>query len=94
MSEIVTFRVNKKLKERMARLRQINWSELLRSYAEGIVESEENKAQRVRDLGKMDRAIQQMDRLARVSKGSSWSGSEEVIRWRKKRYSYLTQASR
>ncbi|MEM1726380.1 MAG: hypothetical protein QXP86_01855 [Nitrososphaerota archaeon] len=40
---IASFRVDKKLKARMGRLRHINWSELLRRYVEPVVEQEENK---------------------------------------------------
>ncbi|MGI0081485.1 MAG: hypothetical protein ACRECH_17935 [Nitrososphaerales archaeon] len=91
--EVVTFRVTKRLKERMGRLRHINWSELLRSYAEDMVSREENRIAIVRDPQRIERAIQEMDRLTKVARDSGWVGSEEVIKWRKRRYSYSTQAS-
>ena len=92
MSKIVTFRVTKKLKERMNRLRQINWSELLRATVERSVEEEEERLGPKRDPVRMKGAIAEMDRLAELSVGSKWSGAEEVIKWRRKRYSYLTRA--
>jgi len=92
MSEVVTFRVNRRLKARMEMLRHINWSELLRSYVERVVEDEERRLRPRRDHARMMRAVEEMERLARLAEGTGWLGSEEVIRWRRKRYSYLTPA--
>ena len=92
MSEIVTFRVSKKLKERMGRLRHINWSELLRTTVEKSVHEEEKKLSPRRDPVRMEGAIAEMERLSRLAEGSKWVGAEEVVKWRKKRYSYLTRA--
>ena len=92
MGSIVSFRVDKKLKARMDRLRHINWSELLRRYVESVVEQEERRLRASRDLAAMKRAVEEMDRLAKLCEGSKWIGEEEVIRWRRRRFSYLTQA--
>ena len=92
MSSIVSFRVDKKLKAKMDRLRHINWSELLRRYVKSVVEQEERRLRASRDLAAMKRAVEEMDRLARLCEGSKWIGEEEVIRWRRRRFSYLTQA--
>ncbi len=92
MSEVVTFRVSKSLKTRMNRLRHVNWSELLRRTLEDSVEEEEKRVAPERDPEKMRRGVEEMDRVAKISKGSGWAGAEEVIRWRRERYSYSTQA--
>jgi hypothetical protein len=92
VGNIVTFRVSKTLKERMDKLRHINWSELLRATVERTIDEEERKLDLKRDRVRMKRAVEEMDRLARLAEGSQWIGAEEAIRWRRKRYSYLTQA--
>ena len=92
MSEIVSFRITRKLKQRMSRLRHINWSELLRAAVERSVEEEERKLRPERDPVRVEGAVAEMDRLAGLGEGSKWVGAEEVIRWRKKRYSYSTRA--
>lgn len=89
---VVSFRVNRRLKARMDRLRHINWSELLRRYVESIVEQEEQKLRSRRDPAAIKRAIEEMDRLAKVSAGSGWIAEEEVVKWRGRRFSYLTRA--
>lgn len=89
---IVSFRIDKKLKSRMNRLRHINWSELLRKYVESVVEQEEQKLKPKRDPLVIRKAVEEMDRLAKISEGSEWVAEEEVIKWRRKRFSYLMQA--
>ena|GEM_PF-827170 len=91
MSNVVTVRVSRLLKKRMDRLAHINWSGLIRDFIARTVEEEERKLNRYKDKERMQKAAQEMDRLAELS-GAGWVGSEEVIKWRKKRYSYLTQA--
>ena len=92
MSAIVTFRVSRRLKRRMERLRHINWSELLRSYVRRVVEEEEERLRPKRDLERVKRAVEEMDRIAALTEGSGWIGAEEVIRWRRRRYSYSMRA--
>jgi len=89
---VISFRVDKRLKARIERLRHINWSELLRRYVEAVVEQEERRMRPSKDPEVIKRAIREMDRLAGMSEGSGWMGDEEVVRWRRRRYSYLTQA--
>ncbi|MGQ9469909.1 MAG: hypothetical protein ACUVTD_08875 [Nitrososphaerales archaeon] len=71
MSSIVTFRVKRNLKERMDRLKYINWSKLLKDLIERIVEEEEKR---------MRRAAEEMDSLALFTNGSGWLGSKEVLK--------------
>jgi hypothetical protein len=88
----ISFRVDKRLKARVDRLRHINWSELLRKYVEAVVEQEEQKQRPRRDPLTMKRAVEEMDRLAKITEGSDWIAADEVIKWRRRRFSYLTQA--
>ncbi|MEM2334574.1 MAG: hypothetical protein QXK69_10155, partial [Candidatus Caldarchaeum sp.] len=62
----------KRLKARIDRLRHINWSELLRRYVEAVVEQEERRMKPSKDPESIKRAIQEIDRLAVMSEGSSW----------------------
>ncbi len=59
---------------------------------ETVVEQEEKRLRPRRDPVAIERAIEEMDRLAKLSAGSEFIGEEEVIKWRRKRFSYLTQA--
>lgn len=88
---VISFRVDKRLKARIDRLRHINWSELLRRYVETVVEQEEQRMRSTKDFTAIKRAIEEMDRLAKLSEGSDWIAEEEVVRWRRRRFSYLTQ---
>ncbi|GBC73039.1 hypothetical protein HRbin04_00435 [archaeon HR04] len=91
MDAVVTFRVDKRLKARMDRLKHINWSEMLRRYVEEVVEKEErelsSRKRRRRDVSLLKRAAEEMDRLAKLSAGAEWIGEEEVRRWRRRRFS-------
>ncbi|MEM2747359.1 MAG: hypothetical protein QXQ48_09475, partial [Nitrososphaerota archaeon] len=61
---VISFRVDKRLKARIDRLRHINWSELLRRYVETVVEQEEQRMRSTKDVTAIKRAIEEMDRLA------------------------------
>jgi len=86
---IVTFRIDKRLKARMDRLKHINWSEMLRRYVEEVVEREEMELSKKRrkDVSLLKRAVEEMDRLAKLSAGAEWIGEEEIRRWRRRRLS-------
>ncbi|RLG52763.1 MAG: hypothetical protein DRO00_05165 [Thermoproteota archaeon] len=86
--EIVSFRVDKETKERMSRLKHINWSEVLRQYLIEKLEEEERKL-REKDRRRMKRAALSMDALREKAR-IPWNGAEEVIKWRKARYSSST----
>lgn len=89
MDAIVTFRIDKRLKARMDRLKHINWSEMLRKYVEEVVEREEMELSKKRrkDVSLLKRAVEEMDRLAKLSAGAEWIGEEEIRRWRRRRLS-------
>ncbi len=86
--EIVSFRVDKETKERMSRLKYINWSEVLRRYLIERLEEEERKLKK-KDRRRMKKAALSMDAL-REKAQIPWNGAEEVIKWRKARFSSLT----
>jgi len=74
LSVVVSFRVDRRLKERMERLKHINWSE--------VVRREEARLQG-KDRDRIAWASLKMDELRRRVEG--WSGVEEIRRWREVR---------
>ena len=64
----------------------------MRRYVESVVEQEERKLRSAKDPLAIKRAVEEMNRLAKISEGSGWIAEEEVIRWRRRRFSYSTQA--
>ena len=79
MSEVISFRVKRELKEKMERLRHINWSEVVRRAIEETIKREESRLKE-RDRARMRIAALRTDQLRRRILG--WSGVEEIRRWR------------
>jgi len=82
LSVVVSFRVDRRLKERMERLKHINWSEVVRRAIEETVRREEARL-RGKDRDRIAWASLKMDELRRRVEG--WSGVEEIRRWREVR---------
>jgi len=82
LSTVVSFRIDKKLKERMDRLRHVNWSEVVRRAIYEVVIREEAKL-RDKDYNRIRRALLKSEELSRPVE--EWSSVEEIRRWRKKR---------
>ena len=82
MSVVVSFRISRELKEKMDRLKYINWSEVVRRAIYEVVVREEAKLRR-KDTAKLKRAILKSEELSRKVEG--WSGVEEIRRWRERR---------
>jgi len=82
MSEVISFRVRKELKEKMEKLRHINWSEVIRKAIEDTIRREESKL-RSKDRARMKAAALRTDPLRREVTG--WSSVEEIRRWREVR---------
>ena len=82
MSEVISFRIRRELKEKMEKLRYINWSEVVRKAIEDVVRREEAKL-RDRDLAKMKAAALRTNQLRRRVPG--WRSVEEIRRWREAR---------
>ncbi|BAN90237.1 hypothetical protein ACAM_0768 [Aeropyrum camini SY1 = JCM 12091] len=82
LSVVVSFRIDKRLKERMEKLKHINWSEVVRRAIEEVVRREEAKL-REKDRARIAWASLKMDELRRRVEG--WSSVEEIRRWREGR---------
>ena len=82
MSVVVSFRIDRRLKERMEKLKHINWSEVVRRAIEQVVRVEEARL-REKDRARIAWASLKMDELRRRVEG--WSSVEEIRRWRVRR---------
>jgi Arc/MetJ-type ribon-helix-helix transcriptional regulator len=82
VSVVVSFRIDRRLKERMEKLRHINWSEVVRRAIEETVRREEARL-REKDRSRIAWASARMDELRRRVEG--WSSVEEIRRWREAR---------
>lgn len=76
---MISFQVKRELKEKMERLRHINWSEVVRKAIEETIKREESRLGE-RDRAGMKAAALRTDQLRRRIPG--WSGVEEIQRWR------------
>ena len=82
---IVTVRVEDKLKSKMEKLPQVNWSEVIRSAIVRRISVEESlTARRSIDVNLLRQAIKDQDRL-RAKSSEKWSGVEEIRKWRELR---------
>ena len=82
MSVVLSFRVSRKLKEKMDKLKHINWSEVVRRAIYDVIVREEAKS-RGKDVERIKRAVLKSEDLSRRVEG--WSSVEEIRRWRGKR---------
>ncbi|RLE95895.1 MAG: hypothetical protein DRJ55_00945 [Thermoprotei archaeon] len=82
MSTVVSFRISRELKERMDKLKHVNWSEVVRRAIYEVVVREEAKLRR-KDVRKLRRAALKSEELSR--KVTGWSSVEEIRRWRERR---------
>ncbi len=80
---VVSVRIDEDLKRRMERLRHINWSEVIRRAIKEVVEAEEARLMRKRDVARLMRAVEISNGLYRRIPG--WSSTEEIRRWRERR---------
>lgn len=78
MSVVVSFRIDRKVKEKMDELRHINWSEVVRRAIMETIRREERR--RKKDLSKIKKAALRSERLSRRVEG--WSSVEEIRKWR------------
>ena len=82
MSTVVSFRISRRLKERMDRLKHVNWSEVVRRAIYETVVREEARL-RVKDAERLKRAVFRSEELSRRVAG--WNSVEEIRRWRERR---------
>jgi len=83
LSAVISFRIDRRLKERMERLKHVNWSAVVRRAIEEVVRREE-AMMRWKDRSAMRAAAIRTDSLRREVPG--WSGVEEIRRWREARW--------
>jgi hypothetical protein len=83
LNVVVSFRIDKRLRERMEKLRHINWSEVVRRAIEEVVVEREEARLREKDRARIAWASLKMDELRRRVEG--WNSVEEIRRWREKR---------
>jgi len=84
----LTIRLPDRLKKQMGRLKEINWSEVVRKAIEAKVVLEMSK--RRRDTRMALEAAKRQDEIAKVLASrynGAWSGVEVIRYWRKHRYS-------
>lgn len=82
---LITVRIDDRLRDKMKRLRHVNWSEVIRAAIAERISLEESIAARNRiDPERLQRAIADQDRL-RAKTSGTWSGAEEVRKRRELR---------
>jgi metal-responsive CopG/Arc/MetJ family transcriptional regulator len=82
MSVVISVRIPRELKEKMDKLKHINWSEEIRRAIQEIIMREEAK-RRKKDETRLKRAALKTDELSRRVEG--WSSVEEIRKWRERR---------
>ena len=82
MSVVVSFRIDRKLKEKMDKLKHINWSEVVRRAIYETIVREEARLRR-RDPERIRRAALKSEELSRRVEG--WNSVEAIRRWREAR---------
>lgn len=78
----MSFRISKEIKERMDRLKHINWSEVVRRAIYEVIVREEAKL-RGKDIERLRRAVLKSEELSRKVEG--WKAVEEIRRWRERK---------
>ena len=71
--EVVSFRIPKELKERMKKLKHINWSKAIREKIEEIIEKEERRNLAVALL---------LNEKVVITPDEGWSSTDEIRKWR------------
>ena len=80
--EVVSIKVDKRVKDKMKKLSNVNWSETIRRALAQKIEEEETKARTV-DTKSLLEAASLTDRVRKASR--QWSSTEEIRRWRETR---------
>lgn len=81
---IFTVRIDEKLKKKMEKLKHINWSEVVRQAISNMIENESINSGRKINFERVMSAAKEQDRL-RTKTSGSWSGAEEIRKWRELR---------
>jgi hypothetical protein len=80
--EVVSAKVDKRVRDKMRKLGHVNWSEVIRSALTTKIKEEEAKLRSV-DKASLIEASSMTDRIRKSSKG--WDSTEEIRRWREAR---------
>lgn len=80
--EVVSIKVDKRIKEKMKKLSNVNWSDTIRRALAAKIEEEESKTRAV-DTKSLIEAASLTDRVRKTSR--HWSSTEEIRRWRETR---------
>jgi metal-responsive CopG/Arc/MetJ family transcriptional regulator len=79
---IITIRIDEKLKKKMDKMKHINWSEVVRQAISNLIDKEESmRSRRQINLERVMKAAREQDKLRAKTTGS-WSGTEEIRKWR------------
>lgn len=81
--EVVSAKVDKRLRDKMRKLGHVNWSEVIRRALSAKVEEEEARLLRSIDKESLIEASSMTDNIRKSSKG--WDSTEEIRRWREAR---------
>lgn len=82
MSSVISFRIDRRIKERMEKLKHVNWSEVVRQAIIETIEREEKRLTR-KDYRRIRKAAAKSEALSRRAEG--WSSTGEIRRWREER---------
>lgn len=80
--EVVSVKVDKKIKQKMKKLANVNWSEVIRMAIVAKISEEEMKTMTI-DVEMLSEAASMTDKIRRTAKG--WSSVEEIRKWRELR---------
>ncbi len=81
MSVVVSFRIDRRTKEKMDELKHVNWSEIVRKAILETIKKEEEK-KRSKNIDRIRRAVIKSEELSRKAKG--WNSVEEIRKWRER----------
>lgn len=80
--EVISVKVDKRVKDKMKKLSNVNWSETIRRALAAKIEEEEAKT-RTLDTKALLEAASLTDSIREASR--HWSSTEEIRRWRETR---------
>lgn len=80
--EVISVKVDKRVKDKMKKLSNVNWSETIRRALAAKIEEEEART-RTLDTKALLEAASITDSIRKASK--RWSSTEEIRRWRETR---------
>ena len=80
--EVVSVKVDKRIKDKMKKLSNVNWSEIIRQALAEKIRQEESKTRTVERKSLLE-ASTITDRMRKASK--HWNSTEEIRKWRQTR---------